>query len=76
MHAQLTPDNVLPFRPLTSLLPPRQPLQFCPSGSEIFGQGEPVGPVYQVDFGAVRVYRLLPTGVAARCALAAGAGVD
>jgi CRP/FNR family transcriptional regulator, nitrogen fixation regulation protein len=71
MHAQLTPDNVLPFRPVTDApflassaakSSPQQHVQFFPSGSEIYGQGEPAGPVYQVEFGAVRVYRLLPDG--------------
>ena len=65
MHAQLTPDNVLPFRSMTNAaLSPssRQHVQFYASGSEIYGQGEPAGPVYQVEFGAVRVYRLLPDG--------------
>jgi CRP/FNR family nitrogen fixation transcriptional regulator len=40
----------------------RQPLLFYPAGAEIYGQGEPSGPVYQVESGAVRVYRLLPDG--------------
>jgi CRP/FNR family transcriptional regulator, nitrogen fixation regulation protein len=71
MHAQLTPNNVLPFRPAineplpaASLSPSlsRQHVQVYPCGSEIYGQGEPAGPVYQVEFGAVRVYRLLPDG--------------
>jgi CRP/FNR family transcriptional regulator, nitrogen fixation regulation protein len=65
MHAQLTPDNVLPFRSISNAaLSPstRQHIQFYTSGSEIYGQGEAAGPVYQVEFGAVRVYRLLPDG--------------
>jgi CRP/FNR family transcriptional regulator, nitrogen fixation regulation protein len=71
MYAQLTPNNVLQFRPLTNTPVPEtsrpqpstlQHVQFYPAGSEIYGQGEPVGPVYQVEFGAVRVYRLLPDG--------------
>ncbi len=71
MQVQLTPNNVLPFRPFanepTPVTPAVQPstslhLQFYPGGSEIYGQGETAGPVYLVEFGAVRVYRLLPDG--------------
>lgn len=71
MHAHLTPNNVLPFRPVTDApfpassaarLSPQQHVQFFASGSEIYGQGEPAGPVYQVEFGAARVYRLLSDG--------------
>jgi CRP/FNR family transcriptional regulator, nitrogen fixation regulation protein len=71
MHAYLTPNNVLPFRPVTDAPFPEgsaagtsthQHVQFFSSGSEIYGQGETAGPVYQVEFGAVRVHRLLPDG--------------
>jgi CRP/FNR family nitrogen fixation transcriptional regulator len=71
MDAHLTPDNVLPFRPLTvppfpaaatSPASPRQQVHLYAGGSEIYGQGEIAGPIYQVEFGAVRVYRLLPDG--------------
>lgn len=71
MHTQLTLDNVLPFRTVTDAQfpaaspagsAPRQHVQFFSSGAEIYGQGETAGPVYQVEFGAVRVYRLLPDG--------------
>jgi CRP/FNR family transcriptional regulator, nitrogen fixation regulation protein len=71
MHAQLTPNNVLPFRPVTiapfpasstSPASPRQHAHLYAGGSEIYGQGETAGPLYQVEFGAVRVYRLLPDG--------------
>ena len=74
MQVQPTPNNVLPFRPLANEPSPAAPavqpstslhLQFYPSGSEIYGQGETAGPVYLVEFGAVRVYRLLP-GLGAR----------
>ncbi len=47
----------LPFGPahlqLTSFFAP---------GSEIYAQGEKAGNIYQVEFGAVRVYRLLADG--------------
>lgn len=43
---------------------PTQPQQtsFFPAGSEIYAQGEKAGGFYQVEFGAVRVYRLLADG--------------
>lgn len=56
----------------TATATPLQPLAFpsaqAPSvslysgGSEIYGQGERAGSLYQVEFGAVRVYRLLADG--------------
>jgi CRP/FNR family nitrogen fixation transcriptional regulator len=39
-----------------------QPLSFFPAGSEIYAQGEKAGSYYQVEFGAVRIYRLLSDG--------------
>ncbi|RWK65711.1 helix-turn-helix domain-containing protein [Mesorhizobium sp.] len=42
--------------------PPLQPVSFFPAGSEIYAQGEKAGAFYQVEFGAVRVYRLLADG--------------
>jgi len=39
-----------------------QPVSFFPAGAEIYAQGEKAGPLYQVEFGAVRVYRLLADG--------------
>jgi CRP/FNR family nitrogen fixation transcriptional regulator len=47
----------LPFGPAH----PQQTLFFAP-GTEIYGQGEKAGIIYQVEFGAVRVYRLLADG--------------
>lgn len=47
---------------------PRTPLgggqaaTFFPAGSEIYAQGETCGNLYQVEFGAVRIYRLLSDG--------------
>ncbi|RUV54528.1 MULTISPECIES: helix-turn-helix domain-containing protein [unclassified Mesorhizobium] len=41
---------------------PLQPVSFFPAGSEIYAQGEKAGAFYQVEFGAVRVYRLLADG--------------
>lgn len=40
---------------------PQQTLFYAP-GSEVYGQGEKAGNIYQVEFGAVRVYRLLADG--------------
>jgi CRP/FNR family nitrogen fixation transcriptional regulator len=39
-----------------------QPCNFFPAGAEIYGQGETAGSLYQVEFGSVRVYRLLADG--------------
>ncbi len=37
-------------------------ISFYAPGSEIYAQGGKSGPIYQVEFGAVRVYRLLADG--------------
>ncbi|MBA8903148.1 helix-turn-helix domain-containing protein [Phyllobacterium sp. P30BS-XVII] len=39
-----------------------QQTSFHAPGSEIYAQGEAAGNIYQVEFGAVRVYRLLSDG--------------
>jgi CRP/FNR family nitrogen fixation transcriptional regulator len=39
-----------------------QPVSLYGGGSEIYGQGEKAGALYQIEFGAVRVYRLLADG--------------
>ncbi|GLQ76895.1 transcriptional regulator [Mesorhizobium huakuii] len=39
-----------------------QPLSFYPASAEIYAHGEKAGAVYQIEFGAVRVYRLLADG--------------
>lgn len=39
-----------------------QPVSCFPAGAEIYAQGEDAGCLYQVEFGAVRVYRLLADG--------------
>ncbi|AZO41782.1 MULTISPECIES: helix-turn-helix domain-containing protein [unclassified Mesorhizobium] len=41
---------------------PLQPVSFFPAGAEIYAQGEKAGAFYQVEFGAVRIYRLLADG--------------
>jgi len=39
-----------------------QPTSFYPSGTEIYAQGGKAGNLYQVEFGCVRVYRMLADG--------------
>src|SRR5690606_12915285 len=39
-----------------------QPVSLYNGGSEIYGQGEKAGALYQIEFGAVRIYRLLADG--------------
>lgn len=39
-----------------------QPPSYFPAGSEIYAQGEKCSGFYKVEFGAVRVYRLLADG--------------
>ena len=52
----------------TSLIPAfpaserTQPISFFPADKEIYAQGEKAGHLYQIEFGAVRVYRLLADG--------------
>jgi CRP/FNR family transcriptional regulator, nitrogen fixation regulation protein len=71
MHNQSASSNVIPFNPVTTLPLPlsrpfatnqRQQTTFFPCGSEIYAQGEKAGCLYQVEFGAVRIYRLLADG--------------
>lgn len=49
------------FRGLCSATP-AQPVTCFPAAAEIYGQGEKANALYQVEFGAVRVYRLLADG--------------
>ncbi|TIT17334.1 MAG: cyclic nucleotide-binding domain-containing protein, partial [Mesorhizobium sp.] len=68
MHAytssmiSVSPRSGQPSLPPTFAPTPLQPVSFFPSGSEIYAQGEKAGAFYQVEFGAVRVYRLLADG--------------
>jgi len=39
-----------------------QPIPFYSSGAEIYAQGEEAGNLFQVQFGCVRVYRLMADG--------------
>ena len=39
-----------------------QPISFYAAGTEIYAQGEKAGNLYQVEFGCVRVYRMLADG--------------
>ena len=45
-------DRSTPGTPLGNA----QPATFFPAGSEIYAQGEKCGNLYQVEFGAVRIY--------------------
>jgi CRP/FNR family nitrogen fixation transcriptional regulator len=68
MHAHATSRIALPSHSAQPSLPagfdstPLQPVSFFPAGTEIYAQGEKAGAFYQVEFGAVRVYRLLADG--------------
>lgn len=43
-------------------LAPLQPTSVYPTGTEIYAQGEKAGNLYQVEFGCVRIYRMLADG--------------
>ncbi|TGP22273.1 MULTISPECIES: helix-turn-helix domain-containing protein [unclassified Mesorhizobium] len=68
MYAQATAKIELPsYLPQQSPSPvfegaAVQPVSFFPAGAEIYAQGEKAGALYQVEFGAVRIYRLLADG--------------
>lgn len=70
VSSRTTNPGVPPARPRTAarIAPPafaasqpHQVLLYSPN-AEIYGQGERVTALYQVEFGAVRVYRLLSDG--------------
>ena len=64
MHAYTTSRISLPSQSAQPAFDaaPLQPICFFPAGSEIYAQGEKAGTYYQIEFGAVRVYRLLADG--------------
>lgn len=65
MYAQQIAKIELPTQPSPFALldgAMAQAVSFFPAGTEIYAQGEKAGPLYQVEFGAVRVYRLLADG--------------
>ncbi|QKD05199.1 helix-turn-helix domain-containing protein [Mesorhizobium loti] len=71
MLAYTTSRTAVPLQPSDPLHPALslsfaptqpQPCSFFPAGAEIYAQGENAGSLYQVEFGAVRVYRLLADG--------------
>ncbi|MBZ9678761.1 helix-turn-helix domain-containing protein [Mesorhizobium sp. ES1-1] len=68
MHAYTASRISLPSHSAQPGLPeafdpaPAQPVSFFPAGAEIYAQGEKAGAFYQVEFGAVRIYRLLADG--------------
>ena len=53
------PTSLIPAFPASQ---PTQPMSFFPADTEIYAQGERAGSYYQIEFGAVRVYRLLADG--------------
>jgi CRP/FNR family nitrogen fixation transcriptional regulator len=57
-NAWLPESIILPTSPAYN----GQPLSFFPAGAEIYAQGEKCGSLYRVEFGSVRVYRLLADG--------------
>ncbi|PSH70051.1 transcriptional regulator [Phyllobacterium brassicacearum] len=62
MSAQLRSDGgETPIIPLPFCPHPQQ-INFFAPGSEIYAQGEKAVNIYQVEFGAVRIYRLLADG--------------
>ncbi|RWC26645.1 helix-turn-helix domain-containing protein [Mesorhizobium sp.] len=65
MYAQEIAKIELPTQPSPLALlagAVAQPVSFFAAGTEIYSQGEKAGPLYQVEFGAVRVYRLMADG--------------
>ncbi|TIS55523.1 MAG: cyclic nucleotide-binding domain-containing protein [Mesorhizobium sp.] len=68
MYAYTTSSISAPSQSAQPSLPaafdaaPLQPVSFFPAGAEIYAQGEKAGTFYQVEFGAVRIYRLLADG--------------
>lgn len=39
-----------------------RPITFHPADTEIYAQGEQAGTIYRIEYGAVRIYRLLADG--------------
>ncbi|MDG4892265.1 MULTISPECIES: helix-turn-helix domain-containing protein [unclassified Mesorhizobium] len=67
MYAQASAKIALPsYLPHQSPAPVFEgqatPVSFFTAGAEIYAQGEKAGALYQVEFGAVRIYRLLADG--------------
>lgn len=55
VHSEFATPSV---RPLEGF----QPVTLYPAGTEIYAQGEKSDSLYRVEFGAVRIYRLLSDG--------------
>lgn len=68
MLAYTTSKTASPCQPSDHAVPPpfssarAQPVSFFPAGAEIYGQDEKARGIYRVEFGAVRIYRLLADG--------------
>ena len=54
-------QSAQPSLPVFDMVPV-QPVSFFSAGTEIYAQGEKAGAFYQIEFGAVRIYRLLADG--------------
>jgi len=50
--------ETLPTRPAAGFQVPT----LFPAGTEVYAQGEKCGAIYRVEFGAIRIYRLLADG--------------
>jgi CRP/FNR family nitrogen fixation transcriptional regulator len=57
-HNALRAPEAVPFRPQAGV----HALSFYSAGTEIYAQGEKCGDLYKVEFGVVRIYRLLADG--------------
>lgn len=55
-------DTATQLHPLVFPSAQVQPISLYGGDSEIYGQGEQAGALYQIEFGAVRLYRLLADG--------------
>ncbi|MEP7453415.1 helix-turn-helix domain-containing protein [Phyllobacterium sp. SB3] len=62
MSPQPGSDNDASVAPLPLALAPTHQSSYYTPGAEIYAQGEKAGTLYQVEFGAVRIYRLLADG--------------
>lgn len=61
------PPAIRPDGPASDIMRP-QPLSFFPADSEVYAQGGKVCGYYRIEFGAVRIYRLLSDGRRQICA--------
>jgi len=62
IHQSISEPQNIWFAKAETLTRNEQPVSFFAPGTEIYAQGEACGNLYRVEFGAVRVYRLLADG--------------